>query len=153
MLEPGDAIPEARVWTSPREGPLWLTDVLAGGRALVCFYLFDWSPTWTSELRLLRDRRRDFEAAGVAIFGISRDSPWSHAAWAPSIGVDIPLLSDWNGDATRGFGVAADVLGMSDVSGRAAFLVDHGGTVSASWAYAGRELPDVDAILAAARGS
>ena len=42
---------------------------------------------------------------------------------------------------------------MRDVSRRAAFLVDEGGTVSAAWAYAGSELPDVDALLAAARDS
>ena len=45
MLGPGDAIPEARVWVSPREGPTWLEHVLAGERALLAFYLFDWSPT------------------------------------------------------------------------------------------------------------
>ena len=45
MLGPGDRIPEAHVWTAPREGPLWLADVLAGERTLLCFYLYDWSPT------------------------------------------------------------------------------------------------------------
>jgi len=42
---------------------------------------------------------------------------------------------------------------MHEVSRRAAFLVDEGGTVSAAWAYAGSEVPDVDEILSAARGS
>jgi hypothetical protein len=45
VLGPGDPIPAARVWTAPREGPLWLSHVLAGGAALLCFYLWDWSPT------------------------------------------------------------------------------------------------------------
>ena len=45
MLEPGDPIPQARVWTAPREDPLDLAAALAGeGLALVCFYVFDWSP-------------------------------------------------------------------------------------------------------------
>jgi peroxiredoxin len=42
---------------------------------------------------------------------------------------------------------------MADVSRRTAFLVEEDGTVSAAWEYAGGELPDPDAILAAARGS
>ena len=42
---------------------------------------------------------------------------------------------------------------MTDVSMRTAFLIDGGDTVRAAWAYAGSELPDVDAILAAARAS
>jgi len=45
MLGPGDRIPDAEVWTSPREGPKRLGDVLRDGSALVCFYLYDWSPT------------------------------------------------------------------------------------------------------------
>ena len=46
MLAPGDRIPAARVWTAPREDGVDLGDALAGdGLALLCFYLWDWSPT------------------------------------------------------------------------------------------------------------
>ncbi len=46
MLEPGARIPDARVWTAPREGPVSLADAIAGdGAALLCFYAWDWSPT------------------------------------------------------------------------------------------------------------
>jgi hypothetical protein len=45
MLEAGDPIPQARIWTAPREGPLDLAEALAGdGLVLLCFYVFDWSP-------------------------------------------------------------------------------------------------------------
>ena len=85
------------------------------------------------------------------VFGISRDSPWSHAAWLQSLAIDVPLLSDWDGEATRGFGVETAIWGMSDVSRRSAFLIDDSCTVRAAWAYEGAELPDLDAILASAR--
>ena len=66
-----------------------------------------------------------------------------------SLGVDsVPLLSDWNGEATRGFGVAVELQEMADVSARSAFLIE-GDTVRASWLL-GSELPDVDAVIAAA---
>jgi peroxiredoxin len=97
---------------------------------------------------LLRDRSADLAAAGVRPFGISRDSPWSHASWAETLGIEIPLLSDWNGEATRGFGVATELSEMTEVSARSAFLIE-GDTVRAAWML-GRELPDVDAIIAAA---
>jgi peroxiredoxin len=85
----------------------------------------------------------------VRPFAISRDSPWSHASWAMTLGVDsVPLLSDWNGEATRGFEVAFEPLEMADVSGRSAFLIE-GDTVRASWLL-GSDLPDVDAVIAAA---
>jgi peroxiredoxin len=150
MLQPGDRIPDARVWAATREGPVGLGDVLAGeGPVLLCFYPFDWSPTCTNELLLLRDKSADLEAAGVRPFAISRDSPWSHAAWAMTMGVDtVPLLSDWSGEAARGFDVAFELQGMADVSARSAFLIE-GDTVRASWLL-GSDLPDVDAVIAAA---
>jgi peroxiredoxin len=61
----------------------------------------------------------------------------------------MPLLSDWNGEAVRAFGVAFEPLGMLDVPGRASFLIDEGVTILQSWMH-GRELPDLDAVIAAA---
>ena len=81
--------------------------------------------------------------------GISRDSPWSHRAWAETLGVDVPLLSDWNGEATRAFDVAFEPLGMHDVPVRSAFLIRDGRTIEASWML-GAELPDVDEVIATA---
>ncbi len=85
---------------------------------------------------------------GSAPFGISRDSPWSHRAWKEALGVDVPLLSDWNGEATRAFDVAFEALGMTDVPMRAAFLIRDGETIEAAWLL-GAEMPDIDAIIAA----
>ena len=45
MLEPGAVVPDVSVWTAPREEPMPLRVALAGeGMALLCFYVFDWSP-------------------------------------------------------------------------------------------------------------
>jgi peroxiredoxin len=101
---------------------------------------------------LLRDRSEDLAEVGVRPLAISRDSPWSHAAWAQTLGVDVPLLSDWNGDATRAFGVAFEPLGMRDVPARSAFLIEDGETVVAAWMLGG-ELPDIDAVIEAARAA
>jgi peroxiredoxin len=66
--------------------------------------------------------------------------------------VEVPLLSDWNGDAIRAFGVAMDPLGMADVAKRSSFLIEDGATIVESWLL-GADLPDVDAVIeAAARG-
>jgi hypothetical protein len=45
MLGAGDRVPDARVWTAPGEEPVQLRDALGGGLSLLCFYLWDWSPT------------------------------------------------------------------------------------------------------------
>jgi peroxiredoxin len=87
----------------------------------------------------------------VEPFAISRDSPYTHVAWMQALDLEFPLLSDWNAEATHGFGVAIEHNGMRDVSRRSAFLVDVDGTVRGAWVYELAELPDVDELLAAAR--
>jgi peroxiredoxin len=87
----------------------------------------------------------------VRAFGISRDSPYSHIAWSQALDLTVPLLSDWNGDAVRSFGVGFEFRGLRDVAARSVFLVDAGGTVRGSWRYESSEVPDLDVLLAAAR--
>ena len=99
---------------------------------------------------LLRDRREEIERAGIRPFAASRDSPWSHVSWSMTLGVDgVPLLSDWNGEAMRGFGVAVEVRGMRDVAARSAFLID-GEIVKSAWMLES-DMPDIDAVIAAAK--
>ena len=102
-------------------------------------------------MALLRDRAADFEAAGVQAAGISRDSPWSHIAWMQALDLNFPLLSDWNAEAVRGFGVAHDFEGFQDIAERSAFLIARDGTVRGAWRYEAAEVPDFDALLVAAR--
>ena len=102
-------------------------------------------------MELLRDRGAEFEALGVRRVGISRDSPWCHIAWMQALDIDFPLLSDWNGDGVRAFGVAHDYNGLRDVAERCAFLTDAEGTVRGAWRYESSELPDLDELLRAAR--
>ena len=89
--------------------------------------------------------------AFVRPFGISRDSPWTHIAWSQTLDLTFPLLSDWNGDAVREFGVAQEYRGLHDVPLRSAFLVDQTGSVRGSWQYANNQVPDFDELLRAAQ--
>ncbi len=102
-------------------------------------------------MTILRDRRTEFEEAGVKVYPISRDHPWSHVAWAEVHSLGYPLLSDWNGDAVRAFGVAQELRGLHDVARRSAFLVDGEGMIRATWRYKNSEVPDFDELLSAAR--
>ncbi len=102
-------------------------------------------------MELLRDRGQEFEEAGVRVMAVSRDSAWSHVAWMQALDLTFPLLSDWNGEAVRAFGIARDYRGMSDVAQRSAFLVDAGGTVRGAWTYEDGDVPDLDELLSAAR--
>jgi len=83
--------------------------------------------------------------------GISRDSPYTHIAWTQALDLNLGLLSDFNGDAVRAFGVDQEFRGFRDVAQRSTFLVDGEGIVRAAWSYGNSELPDIDELLAACR--
>ena len=102
-------------------------------------------------MELLRDRSAELEQAGVQKFGVSRDSPWTHIAWTQALDLNFPLLSDWNGEAIHGFGIAYEFRGFKDVARRSAFLVDRTGTIRGAWAYEDAEVPDFDELTAAAK--
>ncbi len=89
----------------------------------------------------------------MRVFGVSRDSFYSHRAWKEALGIETPLLSDWNGELTRRFGVAREWHGLADVPRRAAILLGEDGTVRGSWHYEDSEVPDFDELLAAVRAS
>ena len=103
-------------------------------------------------MELLRDRREEFDAAGVKPYGISRDSPFTHIAWSQALDLEgVELLSDWNAEAVRGFGIAHERRGMQEVAERSAFLIEANGTIRGAWRYEPAEVPDFDVLLEAAR--
>ena len=88
---------------------------------------------------------------GVQPVGISRDSPWTHIAWTQALDLTFGLLSDFNGDAVRAFGITQEFRGFHDVAQRSAFLIDETATIRAVRVYENSELPDIDDLLAACR--
>jgi glutaredoxin-dependent peroxiredoxin len=86
---------------------------------------------------------------GVRPFGVSRDSAWTHIAWAQTLDLNFPLLSDWNGDTIRAFRVEQDFRGHHGLAERSAFLVNPDGTVCGAWRYETAEVPDFDELLRA----
>ena len=89
----------------------------------------------------------------MRVFGVSRDSHWSHRAWKDVLDVDVPLISDWNGALAKRFGASRVWRWMEDVPRRSAFLVGEDGTVLESWRYEDSDVPDFGALLAAAQAS
>ena len=90
---------------------------------------------------------------------MSADSPFAHAEFAEKVGIDYGLLSDYNWEAAKAFGLyyenGADlhelVSDYSPISTRGAFLVDTSGTLTYAWrAPEIGQLPDPQAVLDAA---
>jgi len=48
------------------------------------------------------------EATDTQVLGVSMDSAFANKAFADSIGVTFPLLSDWGGDVSHKYGIYMD---------------------------------------------
>ena len=149
MIAVGDAAPDFTVKDQDGE-EVTLAD-FTGRKVLIAFYPLDWSPGCQNQMDAFSAGWDQVSGTGAKVFGISVDSHWSHKAWREARDLKIPLLSDWNGDAVRGYGVGHDLRGMQDVAERSAFLVDRDGIIRGSWRYETGDLPDFDELLSAAR--
>jgi peroxiredoxin (alkyl hydroperoxide reductase subunit C) len=76
------------------------------------------------------------EATDTQVLGVSMDSPFANKAFADSIGVTFPLLSDWGGEITRKYGVYVEKY---KAARRINFLIDKEGRIQ-------EEQVDKDAI-------
>jgi len=59
-------------------------------------------------MKAFQKNLQKLEAADTQVLGVSMDSAFANKAFADSIGVTFPLLSDWGGDITRQYGVHVD---------------------------------------------
>jgi thioredoxin-dependent peroxiredoxin len=116
------------------------------GTRVVYFYPKDETPGCTKEACAFRDAFDAYSTAGITIFGVSGDSPASHAKFRKEHDLPFPLASDENGTIAASYGVKTR-LGMPQ---RITFLVDSAGLVT-------RVFEDVDPavhaeqVLAAAK--
>jgi peroxiredoxin len=56
-------------------------------------------------MKNLQQNLKKLEATDTQVLGVSMDSPFADKAFADSIGVTFPLLSDWGGEVTRKYGL------------------------------------------------
>ena len=66
------------------------------------------------------------EATDTQVLGVSMDSPFANKAFADSIGVTFPLLSDWGGEITRKYGLYVEKY---KAPRRVNFLIDKDGRI------------------------
>ena len=86
----------------------------------------------------------------MRLYAVSRDSPYSHRRYSEQQWLTFPLLSDWSGQAVRAFDVSQTLDGLEGTPVRSSFLIDASGIVRDMWRYGNDEVPDVEALLAAA---
>lgn len=93
---------------------------------------------------------------GAELVGISVSAIYAQQAFARSLGIDFPLLSDWGGSVARSYGVEYDSWkGHAGLAKRSIFIVDQTGTLRYQWitedAAVQPDLDEVEQALAAVR--
>jgi mycoredoxin-dependent peroxiredoxin len=124
-----------------------LSDFRGKKNVVLAFYPLDFSPTCSTENQCFREDFSEFQKAGAQVLGISVDSAWAHMAFAKQMGLEYPLLADFQprGDAASKYGL---YLADKGITARATVIVDKQGKVA--WVRV-EEIPnarDNKAILA-----
>jgi len=110
----------------------------------LAFYPFDFSPICSVQLPGLQEQIERFERLETVVLGISTDNPQSHRAFAAELGLEFPLLSDFNG---RAVSEAYKVLRPEGFCERASFVIDKKGVVRYAAVHDIGQVPDVEQIF------
>ena len=123
---------------------------LRGSPVVLVFYTFDFSGICTNELCEIRDDYSGWADAGATIFGISRDSRFSHAAFKQAENLSHSLLADLKGEVAQAYGTWNEALGAAE---RLTVVVDANGNIAYAQQNPIPEARDHSDVLSAIQGS
>lgn len=124
-------------FTLPRDGGDEITlSALRPGAVVLFFYPRDDTSGCTKEAIAFTDLQGDFDAAGVTILGISKDSIAKHDKFRDKHDLGVALLSDEDSDVCERYGVWKEksmygkkFMGIE----RSTFLIDGNGKIARIW--------------------
>lgn len=150
-VQPGTEAPDAVVFLGPRQSVRLRS--LHDQPLVLLFFPLAFSSVCTQEMCEIALDYTSWTELGAKVVGISVDSPYTNQKFAESCGAEFPILSDWNKEASRAYGVLrAQLGGLQGVSERAAFVIDPAGIVRYSWVGDNPGIyPPVEAIKEAVR--
>jgi peroxiredoxin (alkyl hydroperoxide reductase subunit C) len=96
-----------------------------GKNVLLAFFPFAFSPVCTDEMKCFQSDLPLLNRVDTQVIGISVDSHWTQNAFKKSLGIDFPLLSDFDRSICKLYGT----LRPNGFSNRAYFIIDKNGTV------------------------
>ena len=156
----GDKAPDFTLVTKTADGPqlVKLSDEIGKANIVLLFVPMAFTGVCTAELCDISSGIKDYEELDAKVFGISGDNPFAQDAWAQKEGITIPLLSDYEHDVAKAYGVAYEQflpeakLIMGGVAKRSAFLIDKEGIIRfADVKEHPKDLPDFETLKAALR--
>jgi mycoredoxin-dependent peroxiredoxin len=128
-----------------------LSDYRGKKRVVLIFYPLDWSPVCTKEHVCIVNDKKQFEQLDAQVLGLSVDSVWSHKAYADKMGIQYPLLADFQ---PRGAVAAKSGVYLEDkgITGRAIFIIDRDSKLAWQKNYDIPVVPDIAEVSKALAG-
>ena len=128
VIEAGAKAPDFTLTNQDRQ-PVTLSG-LRGQPVVLAFFPAAFSSVCTKELCTFRDSLGRLNAARAQVFGISVDTFFTLKAFQTDQKLNFPLLSDFNKQAIRDYGVFnEDMIGLKGIAKRAVFVIDKDGVV------------------------
>jgi peroxiredoxin len=128
VIDVGDKAPDFTLMNQDRQ-PVTLS-ALHGKPIVLAFFPAAFSSVCTKELCTFRDSLARLNQANAQVFGISVDTFFTLKAFQADQKLTFPLLSDFNKQAIRDYGVFnEDMIGLKGIAKRSVFVIDHEGTI------------------------
>src|ERR1700719_5367019 len=145
----GTKAPDFTLTTQDRE-PVTLS-AQRGRPVVLAFFPAAFSSVCSKELCTFRDRMARLNQANAQVFGISVDTFFTLKAFQADQKLTFPLLSDFNKQVIRDYGVFnEDMIGLKGIAKRAVFVIDTDGVVRHREVLEdARNEPDYKAVFAA----
>ncbi|HMF94316.1 MAG TPA: peroxiredoxin [Vicinamibacterales bacterium] len=101
-----------------------------GHPVVLAFFPAAFSSVCTKELCTFRDSLARLNSATAQVYGISVDTFFTLKAFQDAQGYNFPLLSDFNKQVIKDYGVFnEDMIGLKGIAKRAVFVIDKDGMV------------------------
>ena len=114
--------------------PFQLSKNLGSSNIVLAFFPLAFASGCTNEMCQFRDSMSQFNSVKAQVYGISVDSPYALNAFIKAQGLTFKLLSDFNKEVSRTYGVLHEKLGtLVGVSKRSIFVLDPSGSVRYRW--------------------
>ena len=122
-VDVGAKAPDFTLPNQDRE-PITLSEQLKKGPVVLAFFPAAFSGVCSTEMCTFRDSSADLNKVNATVLGISVDTFFAQKAWADQQQLNFPLLSDFNKDVIRKYGVVnPDMIGLKDIAKRAVFVI------------------------------
>ena len=128
-VEVGAKAPDFTLHNQDRQD-VTLSEELKKGPVVLAFMPAAFSSVCTQEMCTFRDSATDLNKVNARVLGVTVDTFFALKAWADQQQLSFPLLSDFNKEVIRTYGVVnPDMIGLKDIAKRSVFVIDRNGVV------------------------